>query len=207
MTATGTFRRYRARQEVVQRLNGALVSDMKWTTADDLPERELSEASTRKPSVIATVEVETDQETTFYGVRRPRGLLPLVGRTRKASTTAGFACTLEWGTSVRGRYELVCPPELVVMRWDFEDDNVPVPGGEMTGYLRISPVQQPGRRRSCRGPPAGGSTMHRKPVFMEVAWRMVLGRLKEGVVAASGPGTINLRSKRPKRRPPGASNR
>ena len=43
------------------------------------------------------------------------------------------------GTSVRGRYELVCPPELIVMRWDFEDDNVPVPGGEMTGYLRIRP--------------------------------------------------------------------
>ncbi len=50
-----------------------------------------------------------------------------------------LACTMEWGTNVRGRYELVCPPELIVMRWDFEDDNVPVPGGEMTGYLRIQP--------------------------------------------------------------------
>ncbi len=68
MTATGTFRRYRARQEVLQRLNGALVSDMKWTTADDLPERELSQASTQAGRG-ATVEVETDQETTFNGVR------------------------------------------------------------------------------------------------------------------------------------------
>jgi uncharacterized protein YndB with AHSA1/START domain len=38
-----------------------------------------------------------------------------------------FACTLEWGTSIRGRYELVCPPELIVMRWDFEDGNLPRP--------------------------------------------------------------------------------
>jgi uncharacterized protein YndB with AHSA1/START domain len=40
---------------------------------------------------------------------------------------------MERGTRVRGRYELVCPPELIVMRWDFEDGNVPVPGGELTG--------------------------------------------------------------------------
>jgi len=39
--------------------------------------------------------------------------------------------------------------------------------------------------------------------FMEVAWRMVLGRLKEGVVAASGPGLISMRQKRRKRRPAG----
>jgi hypothetical protein len=35
---------------------------------------------------------------------------------------------------------------------------------------------------------------------MEIAWRMVLGRLKEGVVAASIPGTMNMRPRRPKRR-------
>lgn len=43
---------------------------------------------------------------------------------------------MEWGTEVRGIYEIVCPPELIVMRRDFEDDIVPVPGGEMTGYRR-----------------------------------------------------------------------
>ena len=93
-----------------------------------------------------------------------------------------FACTMEWGTNVRGRYELVCPPGLIVMRWDFEDDNVPVPGGEMTGYLRIQP----------RG---SGShvEVHRlvdtpaHAVFMEGAWGMVLGRLKAGVTRASNP--------------------
>ena len=38
------------------------------------------------------------------------------------------------------------------MRWDFEDDNVPVPGAEMTGYLRIRP-NPPGRARPKRRDP------------------------------------------------------
>ncbi len=196
MTATGTFRRYRARQEVVQRLNGALVSDMKWTTADDLPERELSEAST-KLVVVASVDVETDQETTFKAFVDPVAYSRWLG-VPVTIENGRFACTLEWGTSVRGRYELVCPPALVVMRWDFEDDNVPVPGGEMTGYLRVNPSTST----------AGGARVEvhqlvdtpEQAAFMEVAWRMVLGRLKEGVAGACGPGTMSVRPRRPKRR-------
>ena len=59
---------------------------------------------------------------------------------------------------------------------------MPVPGGEMTGYLRIQP----------RG---SGShvEVHQlvdtpaQAVFMEGAWGMVLGRLKAGVTRASNP--------------------
>ena len=98
------------------------------------------------------------------------------------------------GTSVRGRYELVCPPELIVMRWDFEDDNVPVPGGEMTGYLRIRPR-----------PDGAHVEVHQlvdtpaQAEFMEQAWATVLGRLKAGVARASDPGeTMPLRPARPK---------
>ena len=94
-----------------------------------------------------------------------------------------FACTMEWGTNVRGRYELVCPPELIVMRWDFEDDNVPVPGGEMTGYLRIQPHPQGAHVEVHQivDTPAQAE-------FMERAWAMVLGRLQAGVVRAVDPG-------------------
>ena len=198
MTATGTFRRYRARQEVLQRLNGALVNDMKWTTADDLPERHLARAGT-KPFVLAAVDVETDQETTFKAFVDPEVYSRWLG-VPVTIENGRFACTMEWGTSVRGRYELVCPPELVALRWDFEDDNVPVPGGEMTGYLRVRP-----------GGSCGGAQVEvhqlvdtaEQAAFMEVAWTMVLGRLKEGVVAATGSGTMARRASRPKRRSPG----
>jgi uncharacterized protein YndB with AHSA1/START domain len=105
---------------------------------------------------------------------------------------------MEWGTQVRGRYELVCPPELIVMRWDFDDGNVPVPGGEMTGYLRIQP----------RG--AGAHVEVHQLVdtpaqarFMEAAWSMVLGRLKAGVVSACDPRCAPApRPRRPKHRRP-----
>ncbi len=197
MAASGTFRRYRARQDALQRLNGGLVNDMKWTAADDLPERDLAQAST-KPFVLASVDVETDQETTFGAFvdgdvySRWLGVPVTIENGR-------FACTLEWGTSVRGRYELVCPPDLVVMRWDFEDDNVPVPGGEMTGYLRVRPAGT-----------SGGAHVEvhqlvetpEQAAFMEVAWSMVLGRLKEGVVAATHAGTMARRAQSPKRRRP-----
>jgi uncharacterized protein YndB with AHSA1/START domain len=109
-----------------------------------------------------------------------------------------FACTLEWGTSVRGRYELVCPPELIVMRWDFDDDNVPVPGGEMTGYLRVRP-HGPGAQVEVHQiveTPAEAE-------FMERAWALVLGRLRAGVARASDLGSpMPSRSARPKRRDP-----
>jgi uncharacterized protein YndB with AHSA1/START domain len=105
---------------------------------------------------------------------------------------------MEWGTNVRGRYELICPPELIVMRWDFEDDNVPVPGGEMTGYLRIQPNGQGSHVEVHQlvDSPA-------QAIFMEGAWSMVLGRLKSGVTRASDPAEpMPSRPSRPKLRSP-----
>ncbi len=201
MTATGTFRRYRARQEILQRLNGALGNVGKWTVADDVPERALSGAST-KWVVVATANVETDQATTFRAFEDPAVYSRWLG-VPVTIDHGRFACTLEWGTRVRGRYELVCPPELIVMRWDFDDDNVPVPGGEMTGYLRVQPSSTS----------AGGAHVEvhqvvdtpEQAAFMEVAWTTVLGRLQAGVAAASGAGTMRFRETRPKhRRPPQA---
>jgi hypothetical protein len=69
------------------------------------------------------------------------------------------------------------------MRWDFEDDHVPVPGGEMTGYLRIQ-AQDHGSHVEVHqlvDTPA-------RAAFMEGAWGMVLGRLRAGVARASDPG-------------------
>jgi len=84
------------------------------------------------------------------------------------------------------------------MRWDFDDDNVPVPGGEMTGYLRIRP--------HARG---AHVEVHQivetaaQADFMERAWALVLGRLKAGVVRASDPELpMPPRPARPKRRDP-----
>jgi DNA-binding transcriptional ArsR family regulator/uncharacterized protein YndB with AHSA1/START domain len=193
-TAVGTSRRYRARQEVLSGLRAALGDSSKWSTADDLPERALSDAYT-KPVVVATTDVDTDQAVTFAAFTDPAIYSRWLG-VPVTINDGRFACTLEWGTSVRGRYEVVAPPDLIVMRWDFEDDNVPVPGGEMTGYLRVRPRE-------------GGAhvEVHQlvdtavQAEFMEAAWTLVLGRLKAGVVSASDPGAaMGQRPSRTKRR-------
>jgi DNA-binding transcriptional ArsR family regulator/uncharacterized protein YndB with AHSA1/START domain len=193
-TAVGTSRRYRARRDALRGLPAALGTPGKWTNADDALERAVPDVRT-KPVVVASTEVGTSQAVTFAAFTDPGVYSRWLGVPVTLSE-GRFACTMEWGTSVRGRYELVCPPELIVMRWDFEDDNVPVPGGEMTGYLRIQAA------------PGGAHVEVHQLVdtiaqaeFMAGAWGVVLGRLKAGVVRASDPEVpMTARPARPKRR-------
>jgi DNA-binding transcriptional ArsR family regulator/uncharacterized protein YndB with AHSA1/START domain len=208
-TAVGTSRRYRARQDALRGLRAALGGSAgRWTNADHdpaSPERASADVRTT-PVVVASTDVDTSQEVTFAAFTDPAVYSRWLG-VPVTLRDGRFACTMEWGTSVRGRYELVCPPELIVMRWDFEDGNVPVPGGEMTGYLRIQP-NGPGSHVEVHqlvDSPA-------QATFMEGAWAMVLGRLKSGVTRASDPAQpMGPRPTRPKRRPsptpppPGAS--
>ena len=203
-TAVGTSRRYRARRDALRGLRAALGSAAlgsagKWTNADDdplAPDRVSSDVRT-KPVVVAGVDVDTSQAVTFAAFTDPVVYSRWLG---VPVTLSGgrFACTMEWGTNVRGRYELVCPTELIVMRWDFEDDNIPVPGGEMTGYLRIQP--------QGRGSHVEVHQLVDTPAqaaFMEGAWATVLGRLKAGVVRASDPAeSMPPRPARPKRTAP-----
>jgi DNA-binding transcriptional ArsR family regulator len=193
MNRVGTSRRYRARPEALTGLHGALEGTTKWQPATDIPERALADTATR-PVVIARVDLPTPPDTTFRAFTDPT----LYSRWLQVPVTIDdghFAATLEWGTEVRGRYELVVPPHLIVMSWDFEDDNVPVPGHPLTGYLRIHPQD-------------GGShvEVHQltenadEATFMEAAWGMVLGRLKTNLLAVTDPtAAASAKPPRPKR--------
>jgi DNA-binding transcriptional ArsR family regulator/uncharacterized protein YndB with AHSA1/START domain len=193
-TAAGTSRLYRARPEALAGLRAALTGSEKWVNADDVPERGLADAYTT-PLVIAGVDVDTDQATTFGAFTDPAVYSRWLG-VPVSIVDGAFDCTMEWGTHVRGRYELVSPPDLIALRWDFEDDIVPVPGAEMTGYLRFTP--------------AGEGThveVHQlvdtaaQAEFMEGAWTLVLGRLKAGVARAVDlEAKVGARPRRPKRR-------
>ena len=195
MEVDGNFRRYRARREVVRGLHANLwVDSSKWTPADDLPERDLAHARTSL-AVIAGVDVDTDQATTFTALTDPAVYSRWLG-VPVSIDDGRFACTMEFGTRVRGRYEVVTAPDLIAMRWDFEDDNVPVPGGEMAGYIRFH-AHEGGTRIEVQQ--FVETAAHAE--FMEVAWTMVLGRCKAGVAAASNPGTqVPARRARAKRR-------
>jgi DNA-binding transcriptional ArsR family regulator/uncharacterized protein YndB with AHSA1/START domain len=194
MTVAGTSRRYRARRDALTGLHAALEGSAKWSPADDIPEAGLSSSRT-VPSVVVTVDVDTDQPTTFRALTEP----DVYARWLGAPVTikdGRFAATMEFGTEVRGRYDVVCAPELIALRWDFDDENVPVPGRELIGYMRVSPR-------------AGGAHVEvhqlvddeRQADFMHAAWGLVLGRLRAGVVAASNPDvTVPARARRTKRR-------
>jgi len=199
-TAVGTSRRYRARQEALRGLRGALASPGKWSNADDAPERALSAART-KLVVVASTEVGTDQASTFAAFTDPAVYSRWLG-VPVTIEDGKFACTMEWGTQVRGRYELVSPPELIVMCWDFDDDNIPLPGGEMTGYLWIRP-----RAAGARVEVHQLADTPAQAEFLEAAWTLVLGRLRAGVADAVRPGPAAGRAPRPKRRRPGPDGR
>jgi uncharacterized protein YndB with AHSA1/START domain len=195
MTRVGTSRRYRARPEALAGLHGMLEGPSKWQTADAIPERRLAQTSTRRV-VVAAVDVPTDRETTFAAFTDPVLYTRWLGAPVFIEE-GRFRATMEWGTEVRGRYELVVPPELIVMSWDFDDDNVPLPGRPLTGYLRLFDAADGTRvevHQLVDDPD--------QAEFMDAAWGAVLGRLKEGVVAAVDPGAeIPPRPRRPKVRP------
>lgn len=198
MTKVGTSRRYRANPAALAGLHGALEDADKWRPADQIPERALASTST-SPLVIVETEVSAPPETTFTALVDG----DLYSRWLQVPVTIDgdrFAATLEWGTEVRGRYELVVPPHLIVMSWDFEDGNVPVPGHPLTGYLRV---------HQHRGESGDGSrvVVHQlvnsaeQAAFLEGAWAMVLGRLRANLVGAlEGPAPAPL-PRRPKHGP------
>jgi DNA-binding transcriptional ArsR family regulator len=199
MRADGNFRRYRARQEGVRGLQAMLLDETaKWTPADDLRERDRAEART-VPAVVATADLACDQTTAFTAFTDA----DLYSRWLGVPVTledGRFACTLEWGTQVRGWYEHVIAPTLIVMRWDFDDDRIPLPGHELTAYWRSTPTAA-----GCHIDVHQLVNDTEQAQFMHAAWTMVLGRLVEGLPAALADETATLRPARPKRRTQAAS--
>ncbi|HLX50454.1 MAG TPA: metalloregulator ArsR/SmtB family transcription factor [Streptosporangiaceae bacterium] len=189
----GTSRRYQARQESLRGLHAALGDPAKWSNADDMPERALCDVRTKRV-VVASTDVTVSQADTFTAFTDPAVYSRWLG-VPVTIADGYFTCTMEWGTQVRGRYEVACPPELIVMRWDFEDNNVPVPGGEMTGYLRVH-QRDSGAHVEVHQIVDTASQAE----FMESAWALVLGRLRAGVTSALDPGAaVTPRPRRPKR--------
>src|SRR3954451_171110 len=179
MTAAGTSRRYRARRTALAGLRAALEGAIKW-----VPKREATVSGAdgaldahTSLVVMASADVATDQSVTFHALTDAEAYSQWLGAP-VTLVDGRFAATMEWGTEVRGTYELVVPPKLVVMRWDFEDDNVPVPGGEHVGYLHVVP-QPTGARVEVHQL----VDTPQQAEFMTVAWTLVLGRLQQGMAS------------------------
>ncbi len=191
LRSEGTFRRYRARKDAVQGVHGILSQDeYKWfpgTTPVPLaPARTVG-------AVVVTAAASCSQAEAFRSFTDP----VLYSRWAGVPVTlAGgrFSATMEWGLEVRGTYDHVVEPSLIVMSWDFEADTVPVPGGGVRAYLEISP-----RGRSCHLELTQLVPSAEHGPYMERAWGLILGRFRDHVRAALGPDAATpLRPKRPR---------
>lgn len=187
----GTSRLYQA-NSVALRAIRPLVQEAgsKWLPADDISERSLATAEIR-PAIVVAVDVPLTLDEAFASFATGDGFGAWLGVPVSIDHHGRFAATLEWGTQVRGCYEVVVPPVLIALRWDFEDEALPIPGAERTAYLRFS------------AGPAGARVeveqwldTAEQANFLAGAWQMVLGRF-----AAQGPGDAHgSRPARPKRR-------
>lgn len=181
MRVDGSFRRYRARREALDGLQRLLAdSGDRWSPADDLPERE--RATTRTvPAVLTSVELACSREIAFTALTDPDVYSRWLGVPVRIED-GHFSATMEWGTQVRGRYEHVVAPELIVMSWDFADEVVPVPGGEQHAYAHVSSTDD-----GCRVAVNQLVETSEQATFMQNAWRMVLGRLAEAAPDLAEP--------------------
>jgi DNA-binding transcriptional ArsR family regulator/uncharacterized protein YndB with AHSA1/START domain len=192
MRVDGNFRRYRCNQGAVRALVPMLASsDDRWVAADNIPERDLASAG-RSIAVMVAVEAPVAPAEAFAAFAdgdRFSGWLGVPVRIRDRS----FRATLEWGTQVRGTYEVVSPPDLIAMRWDFDDDRVPIPGRELIAYLRVHPTEHGSRVEVHQF-----ADNEEQASFLSGAWAMVLGRFAQ----AHTDGTVSphrrpTRTKRP----------
>lgn len=173
MRAEGNFRHYRldrgAMEAALPLLAGA---DSKWRVADDVPERDLATAAVHH---WVTVHVDTalDQARAYESFADGELYSAWLG-VPVTIEDGRFSTELEWGTRVRGRYEVLAPPDLIAMRWDFDDDLTPVPGRQLVGYLRFLPSAA-----GCRVEVHQAAEDAEQAQYLTAAWSMVLGRLKE----------------------------
>jgi DNA-binding transcriptional ArsR family regulator/uncharacterized protein YndB with AHSA1/START domain len=195
MRADGTFRRYRADRAAMEAVVPLLATEgARWQVADHLPELALAEAAVTHWVTVTTDLRRLDQDAAFASFTEPERFSAWLG-VPVSIRDGRFATELEWGTKVRGHYEVQAAPELIALRWDFDDDAVPVPGRQLTGYVRFHR-----KRAGCRVEVHQRADGPEQASFLSTAWTMVLGRLREHD-AATGTRPAARRPPRPKQLP------
>ena len=173
MRVDGSFRRYRARRDALAAIeHGLLAERRRWTPVTDAGAD--ADLVTTGSAVVATAATEVDcpRERVFAGFTDDELYSRWLGAPVRIRD-GRFAASLAWGTQVRGRYEFVCAPDLIVMFWDF-GDQVPVPGEEHRGYARFTDTPA----RGCRVQVDQLVDTPEQAAFMRRAWGFVLGRLR-----------------------------
>lgn len=192
---SGTFRHYRADRDALRALQPLLdQGDGRWEPADDLPERGATSSSGGLVVIVETT-IDVPAADAFRALTDPALFSAWLG---VPVTLEGgvFAARMEWGTQVRGRYEVLAEPHFIHFAWDLADDGAPAPGGELPAYVHIEALPRGRARVEARQV----VNDREQATLMDAAWGMVLGRLHGGVVDAVRGRRAQCRPLRPKRR-------
>lgn len=170
MRADGNFRRYRARRDVVRSVQALLVGEStKWVpdpAAVEAGDVHHDDGVTALVRTDAPVPVAVAYRDFTEGAEWSRWLGVPVG-----IDGTRFATTMDWGTRIRGTMIASPAPALVVFRWDFEDDAIPIPGDTVTAVVDFTTFES-GTRVEVTQIVA----TREQAAFMHVAWGFVLGR-------------------------------
>lgn len=194
MRSEGTTRWYSANRPALASFRALLDSEPgKWETTTDHVEQQVTvlELGT---SVVIRADATCDQRTAFRAFTDPEIYTRWLGA--PVSIEEGrFAAEMEFGTSVRGIYELVAEPALIAMAWDFEHDGIPAPGSTTRAILLFLPVAE-----GCRLELTQIVATADQAPFMAQAWRLILGRFVGNIEQALDPSAPAVaHPKRPRR--------
>lgn len=192
MTRSGTFRRYRAVTEALKEVQNLLgpQPEKYRSRGVSVP---LAEHRT-VGAVVATAEVPCSRAAAFAAFTDEA----LYSRWMGVPVTlrnGQFSMLTEWGLRVRGRYEHVVAPALIVMRWDFQRGEIPLPGDGFRAYLELEPVTDAGGERS-RVEVTQLVRSEEEGRYMERAWGLVLARFADHVLDALDP-TVDIARRLP----------
>jgi len=179
MRAEGNFRRYRARQGAFGGFEALLSHTGRWAPPDRLADGGI--ATVESDVVALSVEVDQPPAAAFSGFVDP----DLYSRWLGVPVTivdGRFACETDRGIRVRGMYDVVAPPTLLAMRWDFDAEDVPVPADLRTAYLRVLPTAN-GSRVDVHQFVADEDEAR----DMRDAWTSLLTRYRAGIGSALCP--------------------
>jgi DNA-binding transcriptional ArsR family regulator len=174
MRVDGTFRRYRARADALRGLERLIADERRWIPASVADDAHHATASVELV-VRVVVDVPAPPDQACRSFTDPELFSSWLG-VPVLLVDDRFACTMEWGTRVRGTYDVVCEPSLIAMRWDFDADNVPVPGDERIAYLRVA-AHSTGSRVEVHQLVSN----HTEADFMRVVWMTLLDRMRNSL--------------------------
>lgn len=195
MRSEGTFRYYCAIKAAVESIRGFLETDGKRLFPGTTP------AALADGRTIGATVVEVDGPCSPANAFRAFTDATLYSRwcgVPVSIVDGRFRATMEWGLEVRGRYLHAIEETLIVMSWDFEANDVPLPGAENRAYLEISH-----RKRGCHLELTQLVRSAEHAAYMQRAWGLILGRFRDHVTAALNTETpMPPRPKRQRSTPP-----